>query len=67
MKRSYLFALALTLLYVCVAQRSEYPVMDKIANKVIQKYQTLHLRATVAEEGARRPRPHSRSRRRSRC
>ena len=39
MKRSYLFALALTLLYVSVAQ-AQYPIMDMIANKVIQKYQT---------------------------
>ena len=39
MKRSCLLALALTLLYVSVAQ-AQYPVMDMIANKVIQKYQT---------------------------
>ena len=39
MKRSYLFALALTLLYVSVGNAQQYPVMDKIANKVIQKYQ----------------------------
>ena len=38
MKRSYLFALALTLLYVSVAN-AQYPMMDMIANKVIQKYQ----------------------------
>ena len=38
MKRSYLFALTLTLLYVTVAN-AQYPVMDAIANKVIQKYQ----------------------------
>jgi len=39
MKRSVLFALALALLYVTVAY-AQYPVMDMIANKVIQKYQT---------------------------
>ena len=39
MKRSYFFALALTLLYVSVAN-AQYPVMDMIANKIIQKYQT---------------------------
>ena len=38
MKRSYLFALALALFYVSVAN-AQYPVMDMIANKVIQKYQ----------------------------
>jgi len=39
MRSSYLFALTLTLLYVSVAD-AQYPVMDMIANKVIQKYQT---------------------------
>lgn len=39
MKRSYLFALTLTLLYVGIAN-AQYPIMDTIANKVIQKYQT---------------------------
>jgi peptidoglycan hydrolase CwlO-like protein len=38
MKRSYLFAMALSLLYVSVAQ-AQYPMMDAIANKVIAKYQ----------------------------
>jgi hypothetical protein len=39
MKRYYLVALALTLLYVSLAN-AQYPIMDKIADKVIQKYQT---------------------------
>jgi hypothetical protein len=38
MKRSYLFGLALTLLYVTAAN-ANYPVMDAIANKIITKYQ----------------------------
>jgi hypothetical protein len=38
-KRSYLFGLTLTLLYLTVAN-GQYPIMDGIANKVIQKYQT---------------------------
>ena len=38
MKRSYLFALTLTLLHVTVAN-AQYPVMDAVANKIIQKYQ----------------------------
>jgi hypothetical protein len=38
MKRSYLLGLALTLLYVSVAN-ANYPVMDAIANKIITKYQ----------------------------
>ena len=40
MKRHYAFAVLLTLLYVCVGNAQQYPVMDKIADKVIQKYQT---------------------------
>jgi hypothetical protein len=40
MRRSYLFALALTLGYVCVGNAQQYPIMDKIAAKVVQKYQS---------------------------
>ena len=39
MKHSYLFALALTLGYVCVGNAQQYPIMDKVAAKVVQKYQ----------------------------
>ena len=38
-KRSSLCTVALALLYVCVAQ-AQYPVLDAIANKVAQKYQS---------------------------
>jgi hypothetical protein len=38
MKRTFLFALAVGLLYVAVAQ-AQYPMMDAVANKVIAKYQ----------------------------
>jgi hypothetical protein len=37
-KRSYQFALALALLYVTVGAQ-QFPIMDMVANKVIQKYQ----------------------------
>ena len=40
MKRHYLFALMLALLYVSAGNAQQYPMMDMIANKVIQKYQT---------------------------
>ncbi len=40
MKRHYAFAVLLTLLYVCVGHAQQYPMMDMVANKVIQKYQT---------------------------
>jgi hypothetical protein len=39
-KRSYLFALAIALLYLAVASAQQYPIMDAVANKIIQKYQT---------------------------
>jgi hypothetical protein len=38
MRRSYLFALALALLFAGVAA-AQYPILDAIADKVIQKYQ----------------------------
>ena len=39
-KRPYLSALLLPLLYLGVAEAQQYPIMDMIANKIIQKYQT---------------------------
>jgi hypothetical protein len=40
-RRSYLFALVLLLLYVGIAAAQEsYPIMEKVAERVIQKYQT---------------------------
>jgi hypothetical protein len=38
-KHFYLFALAAMLLPVGIASAQDYPIMDKIAQKVIQKYQ----------------------------
>lgn len=39
-KRSYLVALLLALLYVTAAVSQQYPVVNAVANKVVQKYQT---------------------------
>jgi len=39
MRRIGLLTLAGTLLYVSIGSAQQYPVMDMIANKVIQKYQ----------------------------
>ncbi len=39
MKRYSLFALAIALLYVTVGNAQQYPMMDMVANKIIQKYQ----------------------------
>ena len=42
MRRSYLLAVGAVLLYVgsAGAQGGQYPMMDKVVQKVIQKYQT---------------------------
>ena len=40
MKRIYALVLLLTLLFVFIGNAQQYPIMDKIADKVIQKYQT---------------------------
>jgi len=39
MKRYSLFALTLGLLYVSIGNAQQYPIMDKIATKIVQKYQ----------------------------
>ena len=40
MKRYPLLALTLGLLYVTIGNAQQFPIMDKIADKVVQKYQT---------------------------
>jgi hypothetical protein len=40
MKRQFLFAFVFALFYASVGTAQQYPIMDKIADKVIQKYQT---------------------------
>jgi hypothetical protein len=39
-RRSYFFALLLVLSYVSVIGAQQYPIMDMVANKVVQKYQS---------------------------
>ena len=39
MRRTFLFSLLGALLYVSIGSAQQYPLMDMIANKVIQKYQ----------------------------
>ena len=39
-KRSYMFLAVALLLQVGVVGAAEYPIMDKVAQKVIQKYQS---------------------------
>lgn len=38
-KRAYLFGVVLGLLYLSAAGAQQYPIMDKVADKIIQKYQ----------------------------
>ena len=38
-KRPYLCALLFALVYLSVAEAQQYPIMDMIADKLIQKYQ----------------------------
>jgi len=40
MKRNVLLALAAALLYVTVGTAQQYPILDKVADKVIAKYQS---------------------------
>jgi hypothetical protein len=54
MKRSYLFALLIALLYVSVAN-AQYPVVDAIANKVTQKYQTSSCEQLWVQKSQKKP------------
>ena len=49
MKRSYMFVVVFVLLFAGAAD-AQYPILDMIADKVIQKYQNVHVRAIVAAE-----------------
>jgi hypothetical protein len=40
LKRPFLCMLLLPLLYLSVAAAQQFPIMDAVANKLIQKYQT---------------------------
>jgi len=39
MKRQFLFAIVLAFFYVTLGIAQQYPIMDKVADKVIAKYQ----------------------------
>ena len=55
-KRIVLFAATGAVIAVGVAH-AQFPVMDMVADKVIQKYQTLDLRAALAGKGAGQGQP----------
>ena len=50
-KRSYLVAMAASLLVVSVALAQEFPVMNMVADKVIQKYQHANCEQLWAHKG----------------
>jgi hypothetical protein len=49
-KRLYLFALVSVLLPVGSANAQNYPIMDKVVQKVVQKYQTSSCEQLAAEK-----------------
>jgi hypothetical protein len=53
-KRSYVFALAITLLYVTVSA-AQHPVLDAVANKVVQKYQTSSCEQLMQAKAQKKP------------
>ena len=55
MKRYFAFALCLGLLYVTAGSAQQYPIMDKIADKVIQKYQTSTCEQLWQKKSAKAP------------
>ena len=55
MKRYSLFALMLGLLYVTVGNAQQYPIMDKVADKVIAKYQNSTCEQLWAKKSQKAP------------
>jgi hypothetical protein len=53
-KRSYLFAAALALLYVTVAA-AQHPVLDAVANKVVAKYQSSTCQQLMMQKAQKQP------------
>ncbi len=51
-KRAYLFALVPAVLYVAAAQ---HPVLDSVANKVVQKYQTSTCEQLIQAQAQKKP------------
>jgi hypothetical protein len=53
-KRTYVFALLLALLYVGIAA-AQHPVLDAVANKVVQKYQTSSCEQLWQQRATKKP------------
>jgi hypothetical protein len=54
-KRPYLFGITLTLTLVLFSASAQYPIMDRIAAKVIQKYQTSSCEQLYASKANKQP------------
>ena len=54
MKRSYLFALAFALMFGGIAS-AQFPILDAIADKVIQKYQSSTCEQLWVQKSAPKP------------
>ena len=55
MKYSPAVAALLALLYVSIGNAQQYPIMDKVADKVIQKYQTSTCEQLWQKKSAKTP------------
>ena len=53
-KNSYLLAVVLALLYVTIAL-AQHPVLDAVANKVVQKYQTSSCEQLMQAKAQKKP------------
>src|SRR6266576_2981876 len=53
-RRYYLFALLLALLYVSNIGAQQYPIMDMVANKVVLKYQSSSCEQLWQEKAAKK-------------
>jgi hypothetical protein len=53
-KRSYLFAAAIALLYVTVAT-AQHPILDAVANKVVAKYQSSTCQQLMQSKAQKQP------------
>jgi len=55
MKHPLALALLLALLYITVGNAQQYPIMDKFADKIIQKYQTSTCEQLWQKKSAKTP------------
>jgi len=53
-RRSYLFALVIALLYVGIAN-AQHPILDAIANRVVQKYQASSCEQLWQQKAQKKP------------